>query len=433
MQIVIAGGGPVGIFTALSLTRRGHDVTVVDRDPGPPPQGPWARAGVMQFLHPHGYRAAVRHALRAELPDVYEALLAAGAEVRPMPGLPEAVFGMWCRRSVFERTLRLAARREPRLRWITGHVDRVVVDHGTVRGLVVDGTLLRGDITVVATGRASRLGDELRGDVEGGACGFAYLTRMYQARPGQPGCELPAPNYAPGPGYFSLVLPQDAGTHSVLLSYPSNAAEFAALRTTAGFERAVAAIPALAAFVDDDRFAPITDVLVGGNLTNTYRLQGPALGRPPARGLFFLGDAVATLNPAAGRYLALALPHAQQLVAALDGPDPDLDGASRRLDDWAEANIRPWFEDHVRWDRSLLRRFAGEGLDLTEPIPSDVICAAVAVEPSLAPLVGPYLGMLAPPSVLDAAQERVRALLAQGWRPPLTGPTAADITALVSA
>jgi len=27
----------------------------------------------------------------------------------------------------------------------------------------------------------------------------------------------------------------------------------------------------------------------------------------------------------------------------------------------------------------------------------------------------------------------VRALLAQGWRPPLNGPTAADITALVSA
>ena len=65
MQFAIAGGGPVGIFTAMSLARRGHDVVLVDRDPGPPADEPWARAGVMQFLHPHGYRAAVRNALRA--------------------------------------------------------------------------------------------------------------------------------------------------------------------------------------------------------------------------------------------------------------------------------------------------------------------------------------------------------------------------------
>src|SRR4051794_12607790 len=115
MQIAIAGGGPVGIFTAMCLARRGHDVTVVDRDPGPPRDGQWSRAGVMQFQHPHGFRSTVRHAVRAELPDVYDALLAAGAEVRPIPGLPEPMAGLWCRRSVFERTLRAAAQLEPRL------------------------------------------------------------------------------------------------------------------------------------------------------------------------------------------------------------------------------------------------------------------------------------------------------------------------------
>jgi 2-polyprenyl-6-methoxyphenol hydroxylase-like FAD-dependent oxidoreductase len=387
----------------------------------------------MQFLHPHGWRAAVRHALQAELPDVYEALLAAGAEVRPMPGLPEPMHGMWCRRSVVERTLRTAARAEPRVEWVTGHVDRLLVDHGTARGLVVDGRPVRADVTVVATGRASRLGDELRGPVEGGSCGFSYISRMYRTRPGQPGCELAAPHYGPGPGYFTLVLPQDAGTHSLLISYPTAAAEFGALRTNAGFDRAVAAMPTLAPYADAERFAPLTDVLVGGNLTNTYRTQGPSLGRPPARGLYFLGDAVATLNPAAGRYLALALPHARQLIAALDGPEPDLAGASRALDEWAEEHIRPWFEDHVHWDRTMLHRFAGNELDLDERIPSDVICAAAAVEPSIGPLVGQYLGMLAPPAVLAPAETRVRALLAQGWRPEPVGPTAADLTALVGA
>jgi 2-polyprenyl-6-methoxyphenol hydroxylase-like FAD-dependent oxidoreductase len=387
----------------------------------------------MQFLHPHGWRPAVRHALRTELPDVYDALLAAGAEVRPMPGLPEPMHGMWCRRSVVERTLRTAARTQPRLEWVTGHVDRLVVDHGIARGLVVDGRPVLADVTIVATGRASRLGDELRGPVEGGSCGFSYISRMYQARAGQPACELAAPQYAPGPGYFTVVLPQDAGTHSVLISYPTAAAEFGRLRTNAGFDRAVAAIPALAPFTEPARFAPITDALVGGHLTNTYRTQGPSLGRPPARGLFFLGDAVATLNPAAGRYLALALPHAQQLIAALDGPDPDPDAASRVLDEWGEEHVRPWFEDHVHADRTLLRRFAGEELDPGDRLPSDVICAAAAVEPSIAPLVGQYLGMLAPPSVLAPAEGRVRALLAQGWRPEPVGPTPAELTALVGA
>jgi len=338
---------------------------------------------------------------------------------------------MWCRRSVFERTLRLAARREPRVTWVTGHVDQVVVDHGIARGLVADGELLRADVTVVATGRASHLGDELRGPVEGGASGFSYLSRMYRARPGQPGCELSAPSYGAGPGYFSLVLPQDAGTHSLLISYPTAAAEFGALRTTAGFDRTVAAIPSLAAFSGDERFEPITDVLVGGNLTNTYRRQGPALGLPPARGLFFVGDAVATMNPIGGRYLGLALPHVRELLAVLDDPARDLDDASLALDAWAEEHIRPWFEDHVRSDRTLLRRFAGSDLDLDERIPSDVICAAAAVDPSIAPYVGMYFGMVAPPSVLDPAEPRVRELLATGWRPSLIGPTAAELTALV--
>jgi hypothetical protein len=81
----------------------------------------------------------------------------------------------------------------------------------------------------------------------------------------------------------------------------------------------------------------------------------------------------------------------------------------------------------------MLHRFAGNELDLDERIPSDVICAAAAVEPSIGPLVGQYLGMLAPPAVLAPAETRVRALLAQGWRPEPVGPTAADLTALVGA
>jgi 2-polyprenyl-6-methoxyphenol hydroxylase-like FAD-dependent oxidoreductase len=86
MKAVVAGGGPVGIFTATALARRGNDVTLVDRDPGPPADGVWRRAGVMQFEHAHGWRPQVLEAFRAEMPDVVEALLAAGARLEDARG-----------------------------------------------------------------------------------------------------------------------------------------------------------------------------------------------------------------------------------------------------------------------------------------------------------------------------------------------------------
>ena len=154
-----------------------------------------------------------------------------------------------------------------------------------------------------------------------------------------------------------------------------------------------------------DRFEPITDALVGGHLTNTYRLQGPALGLPPATGLYFVGDAVMTTNPAACRNLALLLPHVQHFLASLDDPQQDLHDASLALDAWSEQHLRPWYLDHAHWDRTLLRRFAGEDLDLTDRIPSDVICAAIEVDDSLKPYVGMYSGMVAGPEILEPVEE----------------------------
>ena len=97
MRVVVVGAGPTGLFTAMALARRGHEVTVVDRDPGPQPDGSWSRRGVMQFHHPHAFRAQVVEALRAELPEVWSGLLTAGAQPIVVPngsGGPEQVMGM---------------------------------------------------------------------------------------------------------------------------------------------------------------------------------------------------------------------------------------------------------------------------------------------------------------------------------------------------
>lgn len=425
MKVLVAGGGPVGTYTAIALARRGHEVTVVDRDPGPGADGRWQRAGVMQFEHAHGWRPQVVDALRAEMPEVLQALLHAGARLEPLPGIPQ-IEALACRRPVLERVMRECARDEERLSWQTGHVDRVEVVEGRATGLVVDGELQNADVVVVATGRASRLGDDLRGPVEGGSSGFAYVTRVYRATSSEHAYRG-FPSLQTGPGYLTVVIGGDDDTHSVVIAYPERDAAFEAVRTTAGMESAARLIPNLAAWTDPDVFEPLTGVLVGGHLTNTYRLQGPALGLPPATGLFFVGDTVLTTNPAAGRNLALLLPHVQHFLGTLEDPDQDLVDASLALDSWAEQHLRPWFLDHARWDSTLLLRYRGKALDLGEPIPSDVICAAVEADARLNAHVGMYLGMVAGPSVLDPVEPDVRALLEGGWRPKTPGPTAAEL------
>ncbi|HWJ82325.1 MAG TPA: FAD-dependent oxidoreductase [Nocardioides sp.] len=430
MKTLVIGAGPVGCFTAIGLARRGHDVVVVDRDPGPPDEGAWQRIGVMQGASPHAWRGQVVRTMLAETPDVVDALRAAGARVAEMPGMPGFVTAMFARRPLFERVLRETAQAEPRLRWRTGHAESLLLTDDRVRGAVVDGDPVWADAVVVAAGRSSKLGDELRGPVEGGSCGTSYIFRPFRTRDGAAPYAAPFPSFAVGRGYASLVMPADNGTHQVLLICPSDAPELAALRTEEGFARAVGAIPNTAPWADPHAHEPIGPIQVGSNLTNTYRTQGPALGLPPARGLYFLGDSVCTLNPANGRSVALHLPHAQAFLEAFGGDETDV---SLLLDQWAEEHIRPWWADHVVTDGAMLRRFHGEELSADEPPTSDVIVAAAAANPALMPAVGPYSGMLAGPQVLDQVREPVAQMLRDGWRPALEGPTRAELVAMLGA
>ena len=429
MHALVIGAGPVGTFTAIGLARRGHDVTVIDRDPGPAADGSWRRVGVMQGSSPHAWRGQVVQAMLEEMPDVIEQLRAAGARLGEMPGMPGMITAMFARRPLVERVLRDTARVEPLLRWRTGHAESLLIGGERARGAIVDGDPVWADLVIVATGRTSKIGDELRGPVQGGSCGTSYLFRTFQTKPGGQHYDAPFPSFAVGPGYGSLVMPADNRTHHLLLVYPSDAEEFAALRTDEGFDRAVRTIPNTAAWAHPDEHEPITPVQVGSNLTNTYRIQGPALGLPPARGLYFLGDSICTLNPANGRSLALHIPHAKAFLDNVDGDQTDL---SLMLDQWAERHIRPWWADHVHTDASLLRRFHGEPLSPDEPVPSDVILAAATGKPEWMPIVGPYSGMLAGPDILHQLREPVAQMLRDNWRPMTHGPSRAELLATLS-
>jgi len=432
MRAIVVGAGPIGMFCGLTLARRGLDVVLVDRDPGPPADGGWQRRGVMQFRHPHFFRHLVRQALLDKVPDVWDALVDAGGLPALFAGMPEEMTGLACRRSTFEQVLWTIAAREPRLTLHTGHADRLVTNGRRVTGAIVDNQHVEADVVISATGRAAKFADDVRAPAEGGACGFSYVSRMYRAREGVDplgGSQLMS---ALHPGFLTIVFPQDDRTLSVLVVRASSDADLARLRLNDCFDAAAASIPNLAPWTDPERFEPITDVLAGGGLTNTYRGQLDEEGRVPLSGLFFVGDTVSTTNPAAGRGVSLGLSQANLLMDLLTENGKSHDDVTQRFDLWCTDNIKPWYEDHVYWDMTLLRRFAGEDIDIEGRIAGDVICAAAAVDPSIMSAAGPYMGMLACPSILTTVEERARAVLRTGWRPPYaTGPDRDEVAQLI--
>ena len=415
------------MVVAAGLAARGEEVLLVDPDPGPAEDGTWRRRGVMQFSHPHFFRHLVRQVLERHAPQLWDAVVAAGVVVNAPPeGMPPEVTTVAARRSTFEGALRRV--RPERVRSVTGTAERIVVERDRVVGLVVDGGTLDVDRVVVATGRTSRFAEELRPEGETSPCGVSYVSRMYRALPGVEPLRSFVPLGAQYDGYLTIAFPQDAGTLSALVVRPTDDDGWDALWRDEVFDAAVARIPNLAPWTDPERFAPLTSVMRGGTLVNSYRGQG----RPPA-GVLFVGDAVSTTNPSAGRGVSLGLLQAGALLDLLAEHGDDRD-AGTALDAWCDAQIKPWYDDHVMDDAYLVRRYRGEQVGPDEPLPSDLVCDAMAADPSLAGIVLPYLGMMAPPASLAAAHDRVRALMRDGWRPtPAPGPAKEELLELAVA
>jgi 2-polyprenyl-6-methoxyphenol hydroxylase-like FAD-dependent oxidoreductase len=436
MRSVIVGAGPTGLYTAIALARRGHQVTVIDRDPGPDGGRWWDRKGVMQFHHPHFFRQQVADALQAEMPEVWDGLLAAGALPAVLPGQPGVPAGLHCRRVTFEQVLREAAQAEPGVRLRAGHVDAVCAERGRVTGVRAGGRQVDADLVIDAGGRAGRLTRTLREPAQGGDCGIAYVSRQYQMRPGAAAgpVNMPFGVMVTYPGYVAAVFIHDNRIVSVLIARASADRPLAALRTRAAFEAAARAIPALAAWTDPAQAQPLTPVLPGGRLYNSYRGQLTDAGRVALAGLIYAGDTVCTTNPVAGRGVTTSLLQARQLIRVLEVHGLDFTSCSLAFDHWCAVHIKPWFDDHVYWDTDLIRRLSGQDIDLARPLPPDLIMAAAQADPEIAKVVAPYQAMLAPPASLDTVQARARDIYASGWRPPVPpGPTRDELAGLVAA
>src|SRR3954469_25055564 len=367
-------------------------------------------------------------------PEAFERWLSLGASPVqvPNPVGSRTVAGMLSRRSTFERALRHEAQRQPGLTLRTGHVDGLVLNRGRVLGARVDGSLVEAGLVVDASGRAGRLCSSraLGGDPDlDGDCGLAYVDRTYRLRAGaEPGPMVnPVAYIGEFDGYQCLVFLHESGHFSVVLVRPTQDAALKALRFEAAFEAACRAIPALALWTAPDRAHPTSGVLVGGALRNVYRRQA---GTP---GLVAVGDSVATTTPTRGRGIAMACMQITALLALLDeGADPVT--VAEPFGAWCDHAIEPWVADHIAIDGGMVRRWQGKDLDLTSPLTSDLIAAAVEADPRIAPHAGGYFAMTALPETLRPAEPLARAVYENGWRPPYSpGPTRDELVDIIRA
>ena len=437
VRVAIIGAGPAGLFIGAGLARRGHEVIAVERDPGPAANGSWPRLGVMQFHHAHAFRHQVVQSLEQELPGALQRWLAAGAEPVGMrlPDGAEIPMGVRSRRVTFERALRASAVDEPGLQVRRGHVEDVMRRRGRADGIRVDGVDLTADLVIDASGRAGRAARSLRpAPTGGGPCGIAYVDRQYQLHPGaEPGPLMsPIAWQADLDGYQAIIFIHERGIFSVLLVRPTADPVLPQLRHEAAFTAACQAIPGLADWVDPARSRPITPVLPGGPLLNAYRGQTGPDGRLALPGLVFVGDAVATTTPTFGRGITTTLLQAQQLLRLIDEHGTGIDVIGESFDAWCTEQIKPWVDDHVHMDEATRRRWAGEDVDLRQPLPSDRILAAAEADPSIRAATIGYLRMAALPSSLRTVEPRAHALYADGWRPsPAPGPSRNELADIV--
>lgn len=440
MRVAIIGTGPTGLLMGIALARRGHQVIAVDRDRGPAADGSWPRKGVMQFHHAHGgFRPSICTLLQREAPAAWDNWVAAGAEPLEIqvPGAGQVFAGMRSRRITLELALRSAAVNQAGLTLLCGHVDEVIDVGGRAAGIRADGSAIDADLVLDASGRSSRVTRALRSAPQiGGPCGIAYVDRPYQLLDGA--STPPMTNVIAWQGdydgYQVIVFLHERGIFSTLIVRNTSDRTLVPLRHNAAFDAAARAIPGLAAWTDPGVSRPLTDVLPGGPLLNVYRSQRRADGELALPGLVFVGDAVCTTTPNFGRGITTCYQQAAELLRLIDIHAGDGQAIGEEFDTWCEVRMRPWVEDHVRMDRAQADRWAGEDIDLTCRLPSDLIMAAAQVDPSIAQVFGPFLTMDGLPSCLDPVEPKAKAVYETGWRPAFApGPTRRELAEIAAA
>ncbi len=375
----MVGGGLGGLAATLLLARRGHRVTLVERDADTPRGGPdqvfsgWARPGVPQARHPHNFLARSVRVLRDQAPDVLESLESRGVLKIPVDLGDGPADALLCsRRPVYEAVIRQALTAEPTVTVRAGTtVTDLVVRPGqipVVEGVVIGaGETIRAGLVVDAAGRRSRLSAMLQAHGARPApatrqsCPLMYISRYYRLRPGHCYPQLDSPIMAFIGWARSMAFPADNGTF--------------ALHT----------------------------------------------------------------NPTAGRGVSLAFAQAEHL-ALTTGAATDPVAYTADFDSWTDAHIGVWYGPQVQADAAAVRRIqaAVAGQPAPPPDPAERLRSAAfhaaRTDADIAVALRRMLHLVARPDEIlgnPALVSQLRALL--NARPELTavaaGPTREELAA----
>lgn len=373
-DVVVAGGGFAGLAAALFMARRGHLVTIVERDGPPTGSGPeddaqnWARPGAPQSHQSHLLLGRARRVLAEESPDVIDEFIARGIRQSPVEVGASSLDGeyfLMSRRLVAEATLRRIVEREPGVKILSG--DAVIAlevnssgDTPIATGVrLASGTVLTAPLIVDAGGRRSALPSWL---AQVGArppidqtqeCGFFYTTRYYRLRQGctAPITQIPA---AVALDYATvLAFGGDNETFSLSTTFSIHDPLRSRLRDPDFHTRFLTSVPMTAPWMAVGE--PISEISTMSRIENRRRNlvddNGPIVG-----GLVALGDAALHTNPTVGRGISLAFWHAQHLAevagTAADNPTDFV----QNFHDWTSEHLGVWFDTQVAVDAAGLAR-----------------------------------------------------------------------------
>lgn len=386
-EILVVGGGVVGLGLGMMLADDDHAVTVLERDGQNPPgdadeawEG-WERKGVNQFRLPHLFLCRYRQILETELPEVAAALDRDGAvRVNPVADAPDFLTGgaragderfemLSGRRAVVERSVASVADQTPGLNIRRGvGVTDLIAGSEVINGVphvtgirTSEGEELNADLVVDCSGRRSALPTWLQAigargpNEELDDSGFIYLGRHFRSRDGR----LPV-SLGPGLQHYGsisvLTLPADNGTWSVTLIARSGDRALLALKEVERWECVVRSLPTVAHWLDGD---PIEDRIVVMTKIEDRHRDLIVDGAPVATGILPIGDAWACTNPSVGRGASIGMVHAQALRDTVRQVGTDRPAElSESFASATAATVEPWFQSTLSFDRHRLAEMA---------------------------------------------------------------------------